>query len=149
MADIFKKTLTVRWVDMDANGHMGNAAYLNICSDVRFMYFAEHGFPTSEFHRLRIGPVVKRDEIEYFREFRLLERMTVTLTMLGLSEDASRFRLQNEFFREDGKLAARVISHGGWLDLVARKLTPPPPKLAELLLSLAKGDDFEMLKPSG
>lgn len=147
MTEPFSKTFHVRWGDLDSNAHMRNTAYLDTGGDVRMLYFAEHGFPMSEFERLRIGPVVLRDEVDYYRELRLLEPMTVTLVLAGLSEDAARFRLRNEFFDGKGKLAARVTSSGGWLDLSARKLIPPPETLAALVRALVPTDDFEPIRP--
>ena len=144
----FSKTFHVRWGDMDSNAHMANTAYLDACVDVRLMYFREHGFPMREFERLRIGPVVLRDELDYFRELRLLEPVTITFQLAGLSPDASRFRLRNEFFREDGALAARVSTLGGWLDLSKRKLKVPPETLAEALRRLQKSEDFQELAAS-
>ncbi len=76
---------------MDFNAHMKNTAYLDISGDVRMMYFSENGFSMGEFVRLRVGLVVMRDEIEYFRELQLLEPVRVNLTLAGLSDDASRF----------------------------------------------------------
>lgn len=142
MAELFECTFHAGWVDMDFNAHMRNTAYLDRCVDVRLMYFTSRGFSMREFERLRIGPVVRRDEVEYFREMRLLEQFRITLAVAALSPDASRFSLRNEFFKEDGELAARVTSHGGWLDLVARKLTAPPAKLAECLRELARTGDY-------
>jgi acyl-CoA thioester hydrolase len=144
----FSKTFHVRWGDMDFNAHMKNTAYLDLAGDVRMIYFLEHGFPMREFERLCIGPVILRDELEYFREMRLLESVKVNLTLVGVSEDTTRFCLRNEFFREDGKRAARVMSIGGWLDLTARKLTKPPAKLMEILQSLPKSEDFHTLDSS-
>ena len=68
MAPLFSKTFHVGWGDMDFNAHMRNTAYLDMSADVRMMYFAEHGFSMREFERRRIGPVVMRDELEYFRD---------------------------------------------------------------------------------
>ncbi|AOE83863.1 thioesterase [Pseudomonas sp. TCU-HL1] len=61
---------------MDFNSHMRNTAYLDKSADVRMMYFAHRGFPMSEFRRLRLGPVVMKDEIEYFRECHLLAALS-------------------------------------------------------------------------
>ena len=144
---MFQKTLVAGWGDMDFNAHMRNTAYLDKSADVRMMYFAEHGFPMSEFMRLQLGPVVMRDQIEYFRECRLLDEITVSFEMAGLSEDASRMNLRNTFYRE-GVLCARVTSLGGWFDLRQRKLTVPPPELADLLRSLARTEDFAGLPGS-
>jgi acyl-CoA thioester hydrolase len=127
---------------------MRNTAYLDMSADTRMLFFQEHGFSMREFERLRIGPVVRRDEVEYFRELRLLEPVTVSFSLAGLSGDASRMRLRNEFLREDGLLAAKVTTTGGWLDLAARRLIAPPAALAEALRSLPRADDFQELTTS-
>lgn len=145
MPESFSKTFHVRWGDVDFNAHMRNTAYLDLCVDARMMFFAEHGFSMREFERLRFGPVVMKDELEYFRELRLLETVTVTLELAGLNADVSRFRLRNEFFNADGKLVARVTSAGGWLDLATRKLTAPPEKLAEVIRMLPRSQDYQDL----
>jgi acyl-CoA thioester hydrolase len=53
-----------------------------------------------------------------------------------------------KFFREDGGLAARVSTLGGWLDLSKRKLTVPPEALAEALRLLQRAEDFQELQSS-
>lgn len=63
---MYQKTLVAGWGDMDFNAHMRNTAYLDKSADVRMMYFAAHGFPMSQFARLQLGPVVMRDQIDYF-----------------------------------------------------------------------------------
>lgn len=145
---MFERKLVAGWGDMDFNSHMRNTAFLDKSADVRMMFFAEKDFPMAEFMRLRIGPVIQKDEIEYYREVKLLEELTVTLTVAGLSEDGSRWFMRNEFFRPDGKLAARVTSTGGWLDLNTCKLAAPPEKLLEGLRELPRTDDFQTLPTS-
>jgi acyl-CoA thioester hydrolase len=144
----FTRTFLVRWADMDFNSHMRNTAYLDMSADTRMLFFQENGFTMREFERLRIGPVVRRDEVEYFRELRLLETVTVSFSLAGLSADASRMRLRNEFVREDGQLAAKVTTTGGWLDLAERRLVSPPAALAEALRGLARAEDFQELTSS-
>lgn len=144
---MYEKKLVAGWGDMDFNSHMRNTAYLDKSADVRMMYFSDCGFPMSEFMRLRLGPVVMKDEIEYYREFHLLDEVTVTQSLAGISADGRRLRIRNEFFNK-GKLAARVTSLVGWMDLAARKLTKPPDKLLEALQQLDRTDDFIVLPDS-
>jgi acyl-CoA thioester hydrolase len=150
---MFEKILFAGWGDMDFNSHMRNTAFLDKSADVRMMFFAENGFPMDEFMRRKLGPVVMKDEVEYFKEVRLLEPLRVTLLSAGLADDGSRFSLRNEFWREDGKLIACVTSTGGWLDLTTRKLIVPPEGLLAALRSLSQTDDFQILassvKPNG
>ena len=143
---MYAKVLVAGWGDMDFNGHMRNTAYLDKSADVRMMYFSENGFPMIEFVRRRLGPVVMKDEVEYFKEVGLLAQLRVTLSNAGLSGDGSRFRVRNEFFRLDEIVAAKVTSAGGWLDLSTRKLVAPPEALLRALQALPRTDDFEVLQ---
>jgi len=145
---MYEKDFTAGWGDMDLNSHMRNTAYLDKSADIRIMYFSENGFPSAEFIRLRIGPVIMKDEVEYFKEVGLLESLKVTYAQAGLSEDGSRFLVRNEFYKTDGKLAARVTSAGGWLDLAIRKLIVPPDALFQAMRALQKTDDFQVLASS-
>jgi acyl-CoA thioester hydrolase len=145
---MFSKTLFAGWGDMDFNAHMKNTAFLDKAADVRMLFFAENGFPMAEFSRLRIGPVIMKDEIEYRKEVGLLQEIVITLMTAGGSPDGSRFLLRNEICRPDGTLCARVTSAGGWLDLAARKLVTPPPTLFAAIESLPKTSDFVVLPSS-
>lgn len=148
MGDGFSRAFVVRWADLDFNGHMKNTAYLDVCGDVRMMFFEANGFSMREFERRRVGPVIVRDEVEYFREMRLLEPFVVDIRLAGMSEDAVRFRIRNAFAREDGKPVARVTSTGGWFDLAERRLVAPPDELAEVIRAMPRTDDFETLPPA-
>lgn len=145
---MYTKTLYAGWADMDFNSHMKNTAYLDKAADVRQKFLIEHGFPVTEFARLRIGPVVMKDEVEYFKEVHLQEVITVNYALAGHAPDGSRFLLRHEIFRSDGKLAGRVTSAGGWLDLAARKLIAPPPALFAAMNELEKTGDFVELPSS-
>jgi len=145
---MYTKTLYAGWADMDFNSHMKNTAYLDKTADVRQKFLIEHGFPVTEFARLRIGPVVMKDEIEYFKEVQLQEEITVNYALAGHAPDGSRFLLRHEIFRSDGKLAARVTSAGGWLDLAERKLIAPPPALFSAMNELDRTSDFIVLPSS-
>ena len=133
---------------MDFNSHMKNTAYLDKTADVRQMFLIENGFPVEEFTRLRIGPVVMKDEIEYFREIGLQQKIDVTYALAGHALDGSRFLLRHEIFRPDGELSARVLSAGGWLNLDKRKIVAPPPALFAAMDSLERTDDFVVLPSS-
>jgi acyl-CoA thioester hydrolase len=145
----FEQHFQVGWCHLDANAHMSNTAYLDLAANVRVACFATVGFSIDAFARLQFGPVIRREELEYFRELRLLDDIRVTLLLAGLSEDGSRFRLRNEFWREDGTLVARLTSLGGWLDLRARQLIAPPSDLAVALRALERASDYESLPLGG
>ncbi len=148
MSQVFEKTFHVGWANVDFNGHLGNTSFMDLAVDVRMFFFAENGFSVQEFQRRRFGPVILKDEIEYYKEMYLLDKIRITFQGAGLSEDVSRFKIRNEFFREDGRLAARLDTTGGWLSFESRKLIVPPLELAEAMRSLVRTDNFEVMKSS-
>ncbi|MEW6734387.1 MAG: thioesterase family protein [Acidobacteriota bacterium] len=145
---MYEKIFQAGWGDMDFNSHMKNTAFLDKSADVRMIFFSQHGFPMEEFSRLQLGPVIMKDEIEYYKEVMLLQEIKVTLAITGLSPDGSRFLMRNEFYLPNGKLAAKVTSVGGWLDLKNRRLITPPIELLQALESLPKSNDFQVLPTS-
>jgi acyl-CoA thioester hydrolase len=142
----YSKAFLAGWGAMDFNGHMANSAYLNLAADARMAFFAEHGFAPGEFRRRGLGPVLRRDELEYFREVALHETVTVTCAALAMSPDGGRFIIENEIWLE-AERAARVKSTGGWLDLRERKLVAPPPDLLAVLQQMPRAPGFVELPP--
>ncbi len=144
----YAKQFLAGWGTMDANAHMANTAYLDLAADVRMAFFAEHGFPPTEFRRLAIGPVIRKDEAEYFREVALHETLTVTYAVISMSPDGARFVVENEIWTERGQRAATIRSTGGWLDLRARKLVAPPAELLAAFQQVPRAPDFVELPSS-
>ena len=145
---MYAKPFIAGWGDMDFNAHMRNTAFLDRAADVRMMFFAESGFEMKEFATRRLGPVIAKDEIAYFREVGLLQPITVTLALAGLAADGSRFLMRNDILGPTGKLCARIDSTGGWLDLAVRRLVAPPPDLLAALGALERSEDFAELPSS-
>jgi len=138
----YAKQFLAGWGTMDFNGHMANTAYLDLAADIRLAFMAEHGFPPPELHRLAIGPVIRKDELEYFREVALYETVTVTYAVLAMSADGARWVVENEIWSAAGARAATVRSTGGWLDLRLRKLVAPPGALLGALQQIPRVPDF-------
>jgi acyl-CoA thioester hydrolase len=145
---IFEKQFTVGWRDVDPNGHVANMVYLEYAVDTRIAFFASQDFAPANFLKLGFGPVIKNDFVEYFREVIMLDEIRVTIENGGHSEDFSRFRVINNFYKSSGEAAARVTSVGGWLGLKERKLIEPPDEIKKAWLSLERTEDFEELKSS-
>jgi len=146
MIEPFHIDTTIRWSEIDLNGHTRNSAYLDLASHCRISYFDKHGFSASEFARLRIGPVVFKDEITYLKETHLGDSLRVNLMLAGLSPAGFRFALRNEFTRQDGASAVIIHSQGAWLDIGRRKLTNPPKALFDVMNLMTRTPDFAELK---
>jgi len=139
---MFERRVIAGWGDMDFNSHMRNTACLDKSADVRITYFSENGFSMQEFMRLRLGPVIIRDELDYHREVSLLQELRATLELAALAAHGSRFAIQNSFHRLCGQRVARVKSTGGWLDLTVRKLLGPPEGLLAALQRAPRSEEL-------
>ena len=148
MSGIFEKRFQIGWRDVDPNGHVANMVYLEYAVDTRIAFFASQGFAPANFLKSGFGPVIKNDFVEYFREAALLDELRVTMENGGHSEDFSRFRVINNFYKSSGEPAARVTSIGGWLGLKERKLMEPPDEIKKAWRALERTVDFEELKSS-
>ena len=146
--EAYKKFFHVRWDDADVNGHMRNSAYLDLATDIRMLYFRDNAFTARDFERLRVGPVVMKEEIEYFREMKLMDPLEVTHQIAGMAVDGSRFKIRNCFYQQDGVLSVRITSTAGWLDLDLRRLRVPPEPLFTALSNTPRTEDFIELPSS-
>jgi acyl-CoA thioester hydrolase len=131
-----------RWGEIDSNGHMRNVAFLDISANSRMEFFIANGYTLMEFFGAGLGPVVLKDEIEYKREVRLGEDLTVTNELAGMSEDNTRFIFRNQFIKANGKLACKISSLVAFFDIATRKTISPPENLMKAILSLPRSEDF-------
>ena len=147
--DRYAKTYTVRWADCDVNGHMRNTSYSEYTIDVRIAFLAEHGWTFDQFVAAGIGPVILREEIDYLREYRMNETVEVDLKLLGVSADRSRWRVQHDFAKANGKPAARLVVDGGWMDMRVRRIAPPPEGLARAFAKAPRASDWAEIPARG
>ena len=52
----YSRANEIRWSDLDANNHVNYSTYIDAAGDLRYRFFAEHGFPPERFAQLGVGP---------------------------------------------------------------------------------------------
>ncbi|MDO7887919.1 acyl-CoA thioesterase [Hymenobacter cheonanensis] len=124
---------TVRWAELDPNGHMRHSAYADFAADQRVHWLASLGFDVKKFAELRLGPILFREETKYLKEIHGGEAIRVEGRVTGGTPDGSRWTIEHTLYKADGRLAATVTVDGAWLDLDRRKLTAPPAELAQAM----------------
>lgn len=143
----FKIKFHTKWADFDANKHMRHTAYNDYAAECRVRFLTENGFGIRRFEKDNIGPILFKEETNFFREIKLGEDITVELFLGGMSKNGERFKMFHKIFREDGILAADVKIYAAWLDLNKRKLITPPTDLVEKTLNnLEKVENFEEIQ---
>ena len=144
MPDTFVESYRARWVDMDFNQHMRNAAFLGCAEETRLRFMESRGFSADELKRQQIGPVVLEDKLVYKREIALLESFSVDIAVAAATADGRRLRVRNRFHKVDGTLCATVESVVLWFDLAERRPVLPPDALREIWATVVRTDDYEV-----
>lgn len=142
----YKIAFHTKWADFDANKHMRHTAYNDYAAECRMRFFKDNGFPIDQFEKHTFGPVLFKEETNFYREIKLGESIEVALYLEGMSEKGERFKMFHKIFREDGVLAAEIKIYAAWIDLIKRKLTKPPVGIINTLNSLERIENFENIQ---
>ena len=142
----YKIDFHTKWADFDANKHMRHTAYNDYAAECRIRFFNDNGFPIDQFENEHFGPVLFKEETNFYREIKLGESISIELFLEGMSTKGERFKMFHKIFKEDGTLAAEIKIYAAWLDLIKRKLTNPPVGLIDTFNSLERTENFEEIQ---
>lgn len=132
----------VLWSQIDANGHMRHSAYADYAAQARSNLLNESGLSLSEFAKHKIGPILFKEQLNYYREIRLDEYIEVSVELSKLNTNNSRFSFRQYIYKENGDLAAEINVDGAWLDLSTRKLTNIPQDWKVILAKIPRTEDY-------
>ena len=141
----FKVTFPTRWADFDPNNHMRHSAYNDYAAESRVRMFNTYGLSLKEFNKLKIGPILFKEETNFYREINIGDDVLIEVFLKGASKSGERFKFIHKIYRGDGVLAAKIEIYGAWIDLTKRKLTTPPDMIIGVFEKLQKVDDFEII----
>ena len=143
--DAYSGTFEIRWSDLDANGHVNYAAYIDASGDLRYRFFIAHGFPPERFAQLGIGPVYTALQARFLREVRMGESITITYALSGLSPSGAGWKVHHDVLKSNGKKAVSIDLEGAILDLTARRPVAPTLELLQVFNLVPRTPDFEIL----
>jgi acyl-CoA thioester hydrolase len=132
---LFEKVFEIRWADCDANQHMRHSAYSDLCAHTRIGFLAEIGMTPKWFKENGIGPVLFKEETEYFREVFMGEQVRVTVETGEPTGSTKSVSIVNKVYKPSGELAAQHQVIVGWMDVKKRKVVELPEKIRQLYLS--------------
>jgi acyl-CoA thioester hydrolase len=144
----YKGTYDIRWSDLDANGHVNYAAYIDAAGDLRYRFFAEHGYPPEKFAELGMGPIYTAIQARFLREVRMGETVTITYELAGLSGQGGRWRVHHNVLKANGKQAVSLDLEGALLDLRTRKTALPTEDLRRVFELIPRAANFEVMQDS-
>jgi acyl-CoA thioester hydrolase len=121
---VFSTPVTVRGYELDTQGHLNQAVYLQYSEHARWELLRAAGIPQDKLIASGIGPVVLEATITYLRELRGGDKVDVTCAFDW--SGGKTFKLVQHIIKEDGAVAAEISLVGGILDLTARRLVADP-----------------------
>jgi acyl-CoA thioester hydrolase len=143
--DPYSKNYEIRWSDIDANGHVNYAAYIDAAGDLRYHFFTAHGFPPERFEQLGVGPIYTAIHASFLREVRMGETVTITYALTGLSPLGARWKVHHDVLKSNGKKAVRIDLEGAILNLSTRRPAFPTPELLQVFNLVPRTKVFEDL----
>lgn len=121
---VFSVPVTVRGYELDTQGHLNQAVYLQYSEHARWELLRAAGIQQNALVESGIGPVVLEVNVKYLRELRGGDEVEVTCET-GWAE-GKVFQFKQQIIKKDGTLCAEIVLVGGVMDLKARKLVPDP-----------------------
>lgn len=130
------------WSQLDANMHLRHSAYADFAAQARIELLESAGLGYAEFQKLKVGPILFREELIYLKEVRASDTITIATVLWKTARERSRWFIRHELFRGDGEKAAVINVEGAWMDVEKRKLTSLPPELLDKFIALFKSEDY-------
>ncbi|GAA2918783.1 MULTISPECIES: acyl-CoA thioesterase [Streptomycetaceae] len=116
--------VTVRGYELDTQGHLNQAVYLQYAEHARWELLRAAGLPQEKLLAGGVGPVQLEVTVKYLRELRAGDRVRVSCAFVHGS--GRTFGVVQRIVKEDGTVAAEISGVGGMLDLTARRLIADP-----------------------
>ena len=121
---VFSVPITVRGYELDTQGHLNQAVYIQYSEHARWEILAAAGIQQNALVQSGIGPVALELNVKYLRELRGGEEVDVTCEFAWT--EGKVFQIKQQILKKDGTVCADVLVTGGVMDLKARKLVPDP-----------------------
>lgn len=128
----FRVRIAVRGYELDPQGHVNQAVYLQYAEHARWELLRAAGIGPDTLLAAGVGPAALENTIRYRAELRGGDEVDVGCEFQWSTRRT--FRVDQEFRRPDGTLVAELTGVAGMLDLARRKLVADP---AEQLRALA------------
>ncbi|MEV0338990.1 acyl-CoA thioesterase [Nocardia sp. NPDC050713] len=133
----FSVPVVVRGYELDTQGHLNQAVYLQYAEHARWELLRAAGVAQDKLVEAGVGPVVLETNIKYFRELRGGDEVTISCEFAWT--EGKIFRMRQQIRKLDGTVSAEVAVVGGLLDLAERKLVADP---GERFRALAERPDL-------
>ncbi|MBX6395311.1 MAG: acyl-CoA thioesterase [Alicyclobacillaceae bacterium] len=121
--------IIVRSTEIDVNGHVNNAKYLEYLEWGREEWYERAGLPYERFLEMGIQTVTVNININYRKECRQGDRLTIRTRPLKVGRTS--FVLEQDIVNERGEIVADATVTSVTMDVTTRRARPVPEELAK------------------
>jgi len=141
----FKTRIQIRWSDLDPNVHLRHSVYYDWGAMARIEFFYKYGLTAQLMNKLKVGPIIFREECVFKKEIHYGNEIHMTLYATKARRDFSRWSISHDIIKEDGVVAATLTVDGSFLNIIERKLAVVPPEIVKVLEQAPRSKDFQWL----
>ena len=120
----FFADVTVRGYELDTQGHLNQAVYLQYAEHARWELLRAAGLPQEKLLASGVGPVALEVTVKFLRELRGGDEVRVTCRFVY--GEGKTFKVEQQIVKDDGTVAAEISGVAGMLDLSTRRLIADP-----------------------
>ena len=120
----FQVRIAVRGYELDPQGHVNQAVYLQYAEHARWEFLRAAGITQQSLAAAGVGPAALENTIRYRSELRHGDEIDVTCQFDG--HRGKTFRIRQDFRRPDGSPVAELTALAGVIDRSRRKLIEDP-----------------------
>lgn len=128
-------TFTARWpvrtYEVDRQGHVNNAVYLNYAEELSAQHSEQLGYGEAWARAQGGAWVIRRNEITYFSPARFGDVLELTVRVELVKGARSQRRTTIRVLPED-RLVAEIFTEWVWVRITDRRPAPVPQKLIDL-----------------
>jgi acyl-CoA thioester hydrolase len=132
----------IMWCQLDFNMHLRHSAYSDIGTEAILDMLSFIGLTYDYFDKMKIGPVIFKEELNYLKEIKAGEIINVVSTLSKIAFEGAIFSVCQEFILKDGSKAAVIHLEGGLFNTESRTLAIVPQEMLELIRLLPKSESF-------
>src|SRR4051794_31058810 len=96
---VFTLPVSVRWADLDPNGHVRHSVYYDWGAMARVAFLERHGVGLAWMTRNEMGPVLFREEARFLRELHFGDELLIDSRLSAASPDNRKWGMGHRLFR--------------------------------------------------
>ncbi len=143
MNDLYSRSLSIRWADIDPNFHLRHSVYYDFASQLRIDILDKAGLSVKMMEEQNFGPILIREECVFKREIRLSDEIMIHAKLAKMKPDGAQWTIVHEFYNAKMKLCAILTVDGIWLDTKERKMIKNvPDAIFRVMNTFPKAENF-------